>query len=157
MSCPERVSPRSASLRSAGAPADLRNTSWGVSKAPHCLGAISFDATELFHLSTELFQLVTFIGGEARALAGVGLGSADPLAKCFVVDRQLGRNGLDGLPLRRVLVLVVKHHPHGPFTNLRRYGGRRSAFALALLHPLKRWSSHQSRGDSVRPVALVRT
>ena len=80
----------------------------------------------------KLLQLITLISGEPRPLAGVGLGSADPLTKRLVVDRQLRRDGLDGLPLRRLLVLVVKHHPHGPFPDLRWI--RRSACALSLWH-----------------------
>ena len=68
----------------------------------------------------------------------------------LVVDRQLRRDRLDRLPLRRVLVLVLEDHPHRPLPDLGRV--RRAAgpllLSLALLHPLKGRSSHQSRGGS---------
>ena len=50
--------------------------------------------------------------------------------KCLVVDRQLRRDRLDGLPLRGVLALVIEDHPHCPFPDLRRI---RTSSRLALL------------------------
>jgi hypothetical protein len=51
-------------------------------------------------------HLLSLVGREPGALAGVGLGAADPDAEGLVVDAELGRDGLDRLPLRRVLLLV---------------------------------------------------
>ena len=76
-------------------------------------------------LEVLLFQLLEpapFVGGQPGPLAGIGLGPPDPLSKGLVVDRQLRRDRLDRLPLRRVIALVIEDHPHGPFPDLRRIG-----------------------------------
>jgi hypothetical protein len=63
-------------------------------------------------------HLLSLVGREPGALAGVGLGAADPDAEGLVVDAELCRDGLDRLPLRPVLVLMLDDHPHGSLTHL---------------------------------------
>ena len=48
-------------------------------------------------------------------LPSIGLGPPDPLTQRLRIDRQLRRDRLDRLPLRRVLTLVLEHHPHRIF------------------------------------------
>ena len=47
-----------------------------------------------------------------------GLGAAHPLAQRLVIDVQLLGDRLDRLPVRRILVLMLKQHPHRPLTHL---------------------------------------
>src|SRR5262249_44871186 len=68
----------------------------------------------------ELLEAGPLIAREARTGASVGLGPPHPLAQRLMVDRQLGRDRLDRLPLRRIVVLVIEHHPHRPLPHLRR-------------------------------------
>jgi hypothetical protein len=41
-----------------------------------------------------------------------------PAAKSLAGAADLGRDGADGLPLGRILILVLQQHPHRPFLNL---------------------------------------
>src|SRR5262245_26261448 len=76
--------------------------------------------TQLLHLTLELPHPGPLIRRQPRALTSVGLSPPDPLAQRLMVHAELLRDRLDRLPLRRVLVLVLEHHPHRSLTHLRR-------------------------------------
>jgi hypothetical protein len=56
--------------------------------------------------------------GQASPDTLVTLGLMQPAAKSLAGAADLGRNGADGLPLGRVLILVLQEHPYRPFLNL---------------------------------------
>ena len=70
-------------------------------------------------LTLEHLDPLAFIRRQARSLAYVALGLANPTAKRLGSAADLARNRHDRGPLRAVLSLVIKHHPHRPLANLR--------------------------------------
>jgi hypothetical protein len=59
-------------------------------------------------------------GRQARALAGIGLGLAHPVPERLGRHPELAGDRRDRRPLRLVLMLLFKHHPRRPLTDLTR-------------------------------------
>jgi hypothetical protein len=76
-------------------------------------------SAQLLDLALELAHPGPLIRRQPWPLTSIGLGPPHPLTQRLMIDRQLRRDRLDRLPLRRVLVLVLEHHPHRPRTHLR--------------------------------------
>jgi hypothetical protein len=68
-------------------------------------------------------QPFTFLGREPGAESFVGLGDPHPAAEGLSGHAKLVADRADRRLLRGVLVLVLEHHPDGPFTDLRRIPG----------------------------------
>jgi hypothetical protein len=75
---------------------------------------------ELFDLPLELSQAGPLVGRDHGPAALVDLGAAYPHPQRLPVDVELRRDRLDRLPLRRMLMGVLEHHPHRPLTQLGR-------------------------------------
>ena len=67
---------------------------------------------QLVGLTLQVLHPGPLVGRGPGSLAGVYLCPARPLAERLVVDRQLGRDGLDSFPLGWVLAQVVQEHPY---------------------------------------------
>ena len=86
--------------------------------------------TQLLVLARQLPQAMPLVGRQAWPLAGVGLRPPDPLSQRLVLYLELLGNRLDRFPLARVLVMVLKHHPHCPLPELSRVRRTRRPFLL---------------------------
>ena len=120
---------------------------WRSSSAPKKADA-AFNylvrSAQLTVLAFELFDPSTLQCRHARAGPAVDLSSANPQPHRLRRRPQLLRDRADRLPLRPVQALIVQHHPP-PHAHAAR---RDISHFLALLHPLKEQSLHETRGDS---------
>jgi len=83
---------------------------------------------QFLDLTLEVFHPDSLISRESCPKAGVGLCPAYPLTEALVVYLQLCSDGLDRLPLSRVLVLVFQHHPDRSLAELRGVRPARCSF-----------------------------
>ena len=91
------------------------------------------------------------VSGQPGPLAGIRLSPPDPLSKRLVVDRQLRCDRLRWLSTARGTRFGDRRPSARPVPGLRADRDLvPPCSSLALLHPLKGRSSHQSRGGSLR-------
>jgi hypothetical protein len=98
---------------------------WRSSSAPKkCAAALRIGhlirPAQLLDLPLEVLHSGPLIGAEPGPSTIVDLRSTDPDAQGLPVDVELPGDRLDRFPLRRVLVLVLEHHPHRALTQLGR-------------------------------------
>src|SRR5262245_52707417 len=75
---------------------------------------------QLANLAFEFLETITFRTRHAGTLSLVALRLPYPFTQGLPCAADLTRNRDDRRPLRLVLPLALKHHPDGPFTELRR-------------------------------------
>ena len=76
-------------------------------------------AAQLTDFAFELFQALAFVGGQARPLARIPLGSAHPATEHFDRTPDFLGDRPNRRPPGRMVLLMLKHKSNGAFTELR--------------------------------------
>src|SRR5690625_2738942 len=100
---------------SPGSAVELRLRKIGAGLAQDFVGL-----PQLTHLALERLDLFAFFRGRPGLQAQVALGLANPVEKRLVSTADLLGNRADRSPLGAVLMLLIQHHPHRSFPDLRR-------------------------------------
>lgn len=104
-------------------------------------------AAQLSVLPLQLLDAFSLAGGDAFALSAVDFVALDPGQQRLRRAADLGRDGLDRHPQRRVLAARLLHQAHGALAHFR---GKLVCVVLAHgSHSLKSESLRKTRGDSL--------
>src|SRR3954451_9833536 len=101
-------------------------------------------APQLPVLALEFLDALRLHAAHAGPTAAIDLGPPHPLAQRLGRHPELLRDRDDRVPLRRLLALVLEHHPHRPLPDLSRI----PPSVRHLAHPLKASGLHKTRGGS---------
>jgi len=89
-----------------------------IIKISRCLPEDLVGLPELAHLALERLDPRALVSGWTGSLASIALGLSHPVAQRLARAADLSRNRVDRFPLRAMLALMVKNHPHRALANL---------------------------------------